>query len=131
MKHKGMEAKLTRVKADKKTLRDKIVQMKGVEQSQQVDYVELSDNYAQNASRVAQLTAKNEWLRSERDTACTAQAKGDTEVERLSALVNARTAESPSPSEFPRSLRTQSIILSLSKAGEKYGGGAAGPGLCM
>ena len=89
-----MEAKLPRVEADNKTLRDKIVSMKGVEQSQHADYVELSDKYAQSVSTVAQLTTKNERLRNERDTAHAAQAKVDTEVERLWALVNARTAES-------------------------------------
>ena len=39
--------------------------------------------YAQTASKVAQLAAKNERLWSERDAARAAQAKAHTEVERL------------------------------------------------
>ena len=109
MKPKGMEAKLTRVEAD-----NKIVQMKGVEQSQVADYVELSDKYTHSASRVAQLTAENERLRRERDTA--RAAKADTEVERLWALVDACTAGSESQSESPRTPR---VIPSPSKAGEQ------------
>ena len=66
MKPNGTGAKLTRVEADNKTLRDKNVQMKGVEQSQHVDYMELSDKCTRSASRVAQLIAENERLRSER-----------------------------------------------------------------
>ena len=119
----GHGGKVDSVEADYKTLRDMIVQMKTVEQSQYADYVELSDKYAQSASRVAPLTAENERRRSERDTAHAVEAKADTEVERLWALVNARIAESQSQSESqsesPRSLRTQNIILSPSKAGEK------------
>ena len=83
MKPKGMEAQLTWVEADHKTLRDKIVEMKGVEQCQHADYVELSDMSAQSASRVPQQTAQNERLHSPRDTAHTAHARADTQVERL------------------------------------------------
>ena len=115
MKHKGMEAKLTRVEADNKTLREKIVQMKGVEQSQHADYVKVSDKCAQSTSSVVKLMAENERLRSERNMARATNAKADTEVERLWALVNARTAEYQSQSESPRTL---CVIPLTSKAGE-------------
>ena len=44
-----MEAKLTRVEANK-TLRDKIVHMRGVEEREHTAYMELSDKYALSVS---------------------------------------------------------------------------------
>ena len=100
-------------------LRNKIVQMKGDQQSQHTAYVELSDKYAQSVSRVAHLTAENERLRSERDMAGAAQGKADMQVQKLCALVNSRTVESHCWSESLRSLCTQNIIPSQSEACEK------------
>ena len=80
---------MTRLKAEDRTLRDKIVHLRGVEELEHAGCMELPDKYAQNASQVAQLTAENEHLRSERDN-----VRARQEVERLWSLVNAHTAES-------------------------------------
>ena len=70
-----------------------------------------------SSSQVAQLTAENERLRSERDSACAGQANVDTEVERLWALVNLCTSDSQSQPESLRSWSMQKIIPSPSKTG--------------
>ena len=110
MKPKGLKAVLNGAEADGETLRDKVVPMKCVEPSQHTAYVDWSVKYAYSVSTVAELTAENDWLHSEEDTPHATQAKADTELERLWALVNTRTAESLSQSEPPGSLPTQNIV---------------------
>ena len=101
---------MARLEAENRPLQVKIVHWRGVEEHEHTKYMEPSDSCAQSASQVAQLSAQNERLHGERDSACVRQAKVDTAVERFWPIVNARTAGSSQSRSQSESPRKQNVI---------------------
>ena len=111
LKPKGADAKVQRLESDNKALRDKVLQLKDMEQCERDRFADLSDKYVKSTAESAQLKAEKEWLRSERDTAQAQQFKATTEVERLWALVQ-RPESGNCLSQSPSATRSQLVIPS-------------------
>ena len=79
LKPKGADAKVQRLESDNKALRDRLLQLKDMEQCQRHRFADLSNEYAKSTAESAQLKAENERAAVKREGHCpgTAVQGGD------------------------------------------------------